>query len=94
MMVIDSLALEIQRSSDYFEHQLKQAGIREIKVLLPMETEGFFARKLAENTHLPVSILALPEGYQQYRGYAAAIGATLFESRLAEYKLSQPQELS
>ncbi len=94
MMVIDSLALEIQRSSDYFEHQLKQAGIREIKVLLPMKTEGFFARKLAENTHLPVSILALPEGYQQYRGYAAAIGATLFESRLAEYKLSQPQELS
>jgi len=94
MMMVDSLALEIQRSSDYFERQLKQAAIKEIKVLLPMETEGFFARKLAENTHLPVSLLALPEGCQQHRSYAAAIGATLFESRLNEQELAQSQELS
>lgn len=93
-MMVDSLALEIQRSSDYFERQLKQAPIKEIKVLLPMETEGFFARKLAENTHLPVSLLALPDGCEQHRNHAAAIGATLFESRLNEQKIAQSQELS
>jgi len=83
-MMIDSLALEIQRSSDYFERQLKQAPIKEIKVLLPMSTEGFFARKLAENTHIPVTLLTMPDSCQQHRDYAATIGATLFDSRQAE----------
>lgn len=92
MTMIDTLALEIQRSSDYFERQLKQAPIKQIKVLLPIETEGFFARKLAENTHLPVNLLTLPEPYQQHREYAAAIGATMLETRLAEKE--QAQELA
>lgn len=82
--VIDNLALEVQRSSDFFERQLKQAPIKEIKVLLPMSTEGFFARKLAENSHIPVTLLALPEAYQQHREYAAAIGATMYEAKIAE----------
>lgn len=84
MTVIDSFALEIQRSSDYFERQLKQAPIKDIKVLLPINTESFFARKLAENSHLPVSLLALPEPYQAHREYASAIGATMIETRIAE----------
>jgi len=84
MTVIDNLALEVQRSSDYFERQLKQAAIKEIKVLLPMESESFFARKLAENSHIPVTLLALPEAYQQHRSYAAAIGATMHEAKIAE----------
>ncbi len=84
MTVIDSLALEIQRSSDYFERQLKQAPIKEIKVLLPIELEGLLARKLAENSHMPVTLLALPESYQLYRNYAAAIGATMIEARITE----------
>ncbi len=89
MVVIDSLALEIQRSSDYFERQLKQAPIKDIKVLLPIESEGFFARKLAENTHIPVTLLALPEAYKDQREYAAAIGATMYDARISE----QTQEL-
>ncbi len=84
MTVIDSLALEIQRSSDYFERQLKQAPIKEIKVLLPINLESFFARKLSENSHLPVSLLTLPDAYQAHREYACAIGATMFEARIAE----------
>ncbi len=84
MTVIDNLALEVQRSSDYFERQLKQAPIKEIKVLLPMDNESFFARKLAENSHIPVTLLDLPEAYQQYRSYAAAIGATMHEAKIAE----------
>ncbi len=94
MTMVDSLVLEIQRSSDYFERQLKQAPIKEIKVLLPMVSESFFARKLAENTQVPVTLLALPEAYQQHREYAAAIGATLLETRLVEKQQSQAQELT
>jgi MSHA biogenesis protein MshI len=94
MTMIDSLALEIQRSSDYFERQLKQAPIREIKVILPMTSESFFARKLAENTHIPVTLLALPEAFEQHRAHAAAIGATLLETRLAEKEQLQAQELT
>ncbi|MBL0711230.1 MAG: MSHA biogenesis protein MshI [Colwellia sp.] len=94
MTIVDSLALEIQRSSDYFERQLKQAPIQQIKVLLPMASESFFARKLAENSHLPVTLLALPDVYQQHREYAAAIGATLLEARLVEKEQLQAQELS
>lgn len=82
--IIDNLALEIQRSSDFFERQLKQAPIKEIKVLLPISNEGFFARKLAENAHLPVTLLVLPEAYQGHREYAAAIGATMYEAKIAE----------
>lgn len=85
MTVIDSFALEIQRSSDYFERQLKQAPIKDIKVLLPIATEGFFARKLAENSHLPVSLLEIPAPYQARREYACAIGATMTETRAAEH---------
>jgi len=84
MTIIDNLALEIQRSSDYFERQLKQAPIKEIKVLLPISSEGFFARKLAESSHLPVTLLALPEAYQGHREYAAAIGATMYNAKMIE----------
>jgi MSHA biogenesis protein MshI len=82
--VIDNLALEVQRSSDFFERQLKQAPIKEIKVLLPMDNESFLARKLAENSYIPVTLLALPEAYQQHRSHAAAIGATMYEAKIAE----------
>jgi Tfp pilus assembly PilM family ATPase len=84
MTVIDNLALEVQRSSDFFERQLKQAPIKEIQVLLPINNEGYLARKLAENSHIPVTLLALPEAYKQHRGHAAAIGATMHEARIAE----------
>lgn len=90
MTVIDNLALEIQRSSDFFERQLKQAPIREIKILLPISHEGFFARKLAESSLVPVTLLALPEGYQANREYAAAIGATLYDTKVTE----QDQEVN
>ncbi|PCH97812.1 MAG: hypothetical protein COB83_01310 [Gammaproteobacteria bacterium] len=89
MTVIDNLALEIQRSSDYYERQLKQAPIKDIKVLLPIALEDFFARKLSENTHIPVTLLTMPDNYSEQRSYAAAIGATMYDARIAE----QAQEL-
>jgi len=77
MGVIDSLSLEIQRSTDYFERQLKQAPIRSIDVLVPMKNEAFLARRLAENTNVPVNIFTMPEGFESHREYAACIGATM-----------------
>lgn len=77
MGTIDSLSLEIQRSTDYFERQLKQAPIKAIQVIVPMANENILVEKLAQNTHIPVQLLVLPELHQAQRKYAAAIGATL-----------------
>ncbi len=75
--VIDDIGLEIQRSTDYFERQLKQAPIKAIQVLLPIELENLFIEKEAVNSVVPVSLLELPYPYHQHREYAAAIGASL-----------------
>ena len=76
MGVIDSLSLEIQRSSDYFERQLKQSPIQSIKVIVPIEHEEFLANKLAENTNVDVSLLTMPESFENERKHAVAIAAT------------------
>jgi len=75
--IIDDISLEIQRSTDYFERQLKQAPIKAIKVILPIKLESVFAEKLAEYTAAPVSLLELPRPYHQHREFAAAIGACI-----------------
>ncbi|GAA5137782.1 MSHA biogenesis protein MshI [Thalassotalea piscium] len=75
MSVIDALSLEIQRSTDYYERQLKQAPIRSIEVLVPIENEAFLARKLAENTHVPVNIFTLPEAIANSRSASTCFGA-------------------
>jgi len=78
--VVDSLSLEVQRSIDYFERQLKQAPIKSIKVIIPIENEGFLARKLAENTHITVELLSMPTDFETQREFAAAVGATMLNS--------------
>ena len=75
--VIDDLSLEIQRSTDYFERQLKQAPIKSIKVLLPIELEHVVVEKLVENSAVPVSMLELPRPYHQHREFGVVIGASL-----------------
>jgi len=89
MTMIDALALEIQRSSDYFERQLKQAPIKEIKILLPMASENFLARKLAEDTQQPVTLLSLPNSFEKHRDYAAALGAIDIVNRCSEQQTAQ-----
>lgn len=76
MGIIDALSLEIQRSTDYFERQLKQAPIKAIEVLLPIKNEAFLARKLAENTNVEVKLFVMPVTLENLRGNAAAVGAT------------------
>ena len=78
--VIDALSLEIQRSTDFFERQLKQAPIKNIHLILPIPQEAFLAEKLDENTNVPVSLLALPEQNTMPREFAAAMGAVIFNS--------------
>jgi len=79
---IDSLSLEIQKSTDYFERQLKQSVIKAIQVIIPISCEEYLANKLAENTHLSVNTLALPDEFSSSRHLAAAIGATMEDTML------------
>ncbi|WP_286262996.1 hypothetical protein [Thalassotalea atypica] len=73
--IIDSLSLEIQRSMDYFERQLKQPPIKDIQLLLPIKAEQYLASKLAENTLATVNVLSLDETQIENRAYAVAYGA-------------------
>lgn len=75
--LIDNLSLEIQRSTDYFERQLKQASIKSIEVIVPIALESFMARKLSENTNVEVNLLNMPSGFENYRHCAAAVGAIM-----------------
>lgn len=70
MGIIDNLSIEIQKSIDFFERQLKQSPVKSIQVLLPVENEAFIARKLSENTHLNVELLTLPKLLSKNRSYA------------------------
>ena len=72
--MVDSISLEIQRSTDYFERQLKQAPIKTIKVLIPNDNESFIARKLSENTNVAVELFEMPEGFENYREFAVTLG--------------------
>jgi MSHA biogenesis protein MshI len=76
MGLIDSLSLEIQRSTDYFERQLKQAPVKTIEILVPIQNEAFLARKLAENTNLEVKLFTMPSLLESERENAVAIAAT------------------
>lgn len=75
MGAIDTLSLEIQRSTDYFERQLKQAPIKGIEVIIPMKNEAFLVRKISENTNVAVNLLSMPEGFEDKREFAGTVGA-------------------
>jgi len=80
MGAIDTLSLEIQRSTDYFERQLKQAPIKGIEVIIPMKNEAFLVRKISENTNVAVNLLKMPEGFEEQRAFAGTVGAVLLNN--------------
>ena len=80
MGAIDTLSLEIQRSTDYFERQLKQAPIKDIEVVIPMKSEAFLVRKISENTNVPVNLLKMPEGFEEHRSFVCTVGASLLNN--------------
>ena len=75
--IIDNLSLEIQKSTDYFERQLKQSLIKSINILIPIEKENYLINKLANNANVPVTLLALPDMFSNCREIATAVGATM-----------------
>ena len=72
--VCDSLSVELQKSIDYFERQLKQKPITKIQVVLPVAHEEFIVERLSQNTLVEVSSLKLPEVFADKRQCAASIG--------------------
>ncbi|MDO6839518.1 MSHA biogenesis protein MshI [Paraglaciecola chathamensis] len=56
----DTLSVEIQRSMDYFESQLRQAPVRHIVVHLNTPIQAQLAELIKELTFMPVSIMDLP----------------------------------
>lgn len=76
----DNLSLEIQRSLDYFESQLRQAPVRRIYLAVPNKNEALLIDKIGINFSMPVLPLKnyiadlLPEGEVDY-GFFNAIGA-------------------
>jgi MSHA biogenesis protein MshI len=56
----DTLSVEIQRSMDYFESQLRQAPVRQIVVHLNTPIQEQLADVIRELTFMPVSVMNLP----------------------------------
>ncbi|MFT4925786.1 MAG: MSHA biogenesis protein MshI [Phenylobacterium sp.] len=55
----DSLSLEIQRSMDYFESQLKQAPIKHILLALPTEHQSLIAEQITQHFPITVEIMGI-----------------------------------
>lgn len=55
----DSLSLEVQRSMDYFESQLKQAPIKDILLALPTEHQSLIAEQIAEHFPIKVEVMGI-----------------------------------
>ena len=53
----DSLSLEIQRSMDYYESQLKQAPVKEILLALPTEHQLLIAEQINAHFHVDVKVM-------------------------------------
>ncbi|WP_395339839.1 biogenesis protein MshI [Ningiella sp. W23] len=58
MGVIDSLAVQIQRSMDYFESQLRQAPVKQILVKLDTNHAEHVCNMIAESMGLPCDVLS------------------------------------
>lgn len=54
MSVVDNLSLEIQRSMDYFESQLRQAPVKKVYVSLDTEHQDELAELIKQMISLPV----------------------------------------
>ncbi|MEW6997604.1 hypothetical protein AADZ86_07860 [Colwelliaceae bacterium BS250] len=75
--ICDALSVELQKSLDYFERQLKQRPVTKVKVILPVNHEDFIVEQLGENTSIPVEKLTLAETYQDMRHCIASVGGLL-----------------
>ncbi len=83
---LDTIGLEIQRSTDYFESQLKQAPISNIVLCLDHQERDTIVESISSSFSLPVSWLALEnEDGESIADYALAIAAA---KELLAYRVS------
>lgn len=84
MGMADTLSVEIQRSMDYFESQLRQAPVRKIIVHLNSTIQQELANIIQELTFMPVAVMALPLASPQPDKTVslASLGAALSDVRL------------
>ncbi|MBQ1783736.1 MAG: hypothetical protein II007_08795 [Gammaproteobacteria bacterium] len=55
--LVDGLAVELQRSMDYFELQLRQPPVKRVMLALPVDEPALLAEMLARNLAVPVQLL-------------------------------------
>lgn len=55
--LVDGLAVELQRSMDYFELQLRQPPVKRVVLALPVDEPALLAEMLARNLTVPVQLL-------------------------------------
>lgn len=75
--ICEALSLEIQKSMDYFERQLKQQPLTKVQVLFPVLHEDFIIEQLQVNSNIPVTKLSLAAPFEDKRHCAASVGAIL-----------------
>ncbi len=77
---LQPLSVEVQRSGDYFERQLRQSPIRQVKLALSLPKQDEIVSSLHEDLGLPVSWANYPAWAQElavgdYSDFAALGGA-------------------
>lgn len=90
MGVGDNLSVEIQRSMDYFESQLRQAPVKKILLALDSPILDELATLLQNLTFMPVEVLVpnidkLAE-LEFSNGYLCALGGALSEAQEADHE--------
>lgn len=55
--LVDGLAVELQRSMDYFELQLRQPPVKRVVLALPVDEPALLAEMLGRNLTVPVQLL-------------------------------------
>lgn len=98
MGVVDSLSVQIQRSMDYFESQLRQAPVR--KLTFKLDTKHTQALQALLESALPVNVSVLETGIMMpndideltmnYVALGAAMGAK-FEEEVDQNQIANPK---
>jgi len=85
---LQAIALELQRSMDYFESHHEQAPLRNLVIAPPDRTADVLARQLASETSMSIQalsldrVLELPDGFDTPDRHALlAIGAAMREDQ-------------
>ena len=81
MGIVDSLCVQIQRSMDYFESQLRQAPVRQIKIKLDTQHLDTLIQQIEQAVPAKIELLTtgieIPESINESRLSYTAVGAAM-----------------